>query len=100
MSHTHNSDASKPAVKARSTTCGTHSKEASNPAISTTAMPRDGRDHGDWAKGNSTTANKAHAANIQLTNKGTTAVDGLLVNGLSQGKAMQATKMALRSQRL
>jgi hypothetical protein len=51
------------------------------------------------ANGSSTTANKAHAAIIQLTNNGMTAVDGLLANGLSHGKATHNTKMTLRTKR-
>jgi hypothetical protein len=50
--------------------------------------------------GNSTTANNAQAANIQLTSKGMTAVDGLLVKGLSQGMPMHNTRMALRTHTL
>ena len=45
-------------------------------------------------------ANCAHAASIQLTNKGITAVDGLLANGLSHGRAMHATRTTLRTKML
>jgi hypothetical protein len=40
--------------------------------------------------GKSATNNKAHAAIIQLNNKGSTEVDGGLVKGLSHGSAMHA----------
>jgi hypothetical protein len=53
-----------------------------------------------FTKGNSTTASSAQAANIQLTSKGITAVDGLLANGLSQGMAMHNARMALRTHTL
>jgi hypothetical protein len=41
-------------------------------------------------KGISTTRSNAQAANIQLNNKGITAVEGLLAKGFNQGSATQA----------
>ncbi|BDU56812.1 hypothetical protein LTEGF4_24930 [Limnohabitans sp. TEGF004] len=100
MSHTHIKDASSPIVNARSTTCGTHSIEATNHASNTPHIATSETVQRGFASGSSTTANKAHAAIIQLTNKGMTAVDGLLTKGLSHGKATHNTKMTLRTKRL
>jgi hypothetical protein len=94
------SEATKPAVSARSTTCGTHNNEASSQSNNAPHTKRSVNVQRVFAQGNSTTANNAQAAIIQLTNKGITAVDGLLANGLSQGKATHNTKMMLRTQRL
>ena len=44
----------------------------------------------------STTNSSAHAASIQLTNKGMTEVEGLLVNGLSQGRLKHNINNMLR----
>ena len=99
ISHTHMSDATRPNVNARSTTCGTHNNDASSHTNNTPLTARSNMVQRGLISGNSTTASKAHAAIIQLTNKGITAVDGLLANGLSHGKATHSTKMALRIQR-
>jgi hypothetical protein len=50
--------------------------------------------------GSSATANNAQADSIQLSNKGMTAVDGLLANGFNQGNAKHTTKMMLRTKGL
>jgi hypothetical protein len=92
------SDATNPAVNARSTSCGTQNNEAANQSSNAPQTKRSSHVQRVFTKGNSTTANNAHAAIIQLTNKGITAVDGLLANGLSHGKATHSTKMMLRTQ--
>jgi hypothetical protein len=94
------SEATNPAVNARSTTCGTHSKDVISQANKTPHTTRSVNVQWVFTKGNSTTANSAQAASIQLTNKGITAVDGLLANGLSHGMAMHNTRMALRTHKL
>jgi hypothetical protein len=99
MSHTHIKEATSPIVNARSTTCGTHSNDATNHASNTPHTAISKTVQRGLANGNSTTANKAQAAIIQLTNNGMTAVDGLLANGLSHGKATHNTKMTLRTKR-
>jgi hypothetical protein len=93
------SEATKPAVNARSTTGGPHSSEAANQHNSTPQTTRSVHVQRILTNGSSTTANKVHAASIQLTNKGMTALDGLLANGLSQGKTMHSTNMMLRTKR-
>ena len=99
MIHTHIKEVTSPIVNARSTTCGTHSNEASNHTNNTPHTAASKTVQRGLASGSSTTANKAHAAIIQLTNKGMTAVEGLLANGLSHGKATHNTKMTLRTKR-
>jgi hypothetical protein len=99
MSHTHMSEAIRPIVKARSTTWGTHSNETTNQASNTAHTATSAAVHRALTNGSSTTANKAQAAIIQLTNKGMTAVDGLLAKGLSHGKATHRTRMMLRTKR-
>jgi hypothetical protein len=99
MSHTHIKEATSPIVNARSTTRGTHSSEAINHTSNTPHTAISETAQRGFASGSSTTANKAHAAIIQLTNNGITAVEGLLANGLSHGKATHNTKITLRTQR-
>jgi hypothetical protein len=99
MSHTHIKEATIPIVNARSTTCGTQSNDATNHASNAPHTAISKTAQRGLANGSSTTANKAHAAIIQLTNNGMTAVDGLLANGLSHGKATHNTKMTLRTKR-
>ena len=99
MSHTHIKEATRPIVNARSTACGTHSNEATSHASNTPHTVASETFQRGLANGSSTTANKAHAAIIQLTNNGMTAVDGLLANGLSHGKATHNNKMTLRTKR-
>jgi hypothetical protein len=90
INHTHIKDANNPAVNARSTTTGTQTKEAMSHTLITTSHLRSRRGQGDLIKGISTTRSNAQAANIQLNNKGITAVEGLLAKGFNQGSATQA----------
>jgi hypothetical protein len=96
MSHTHIKEATNPIVNARSTTCGTHSSETASHSNNTLLTTRSVKVQRVFTTGNSTTTNSAQAASIQLTNKGMTAVDGLLANGLSHGMATHSTKMTFR----
>jgi hypothetical protein len=98
MTHSVTNVANNPDVKAASTTSGTHNTEATNPTSHTppaNAHPRVARRTG--LTGKSTTSNKAHALSIQLSSKGTTPVDGLLVKGLSHGKTKHSTSKTLRA---
>ena len=98
ITHTVTSAANKPEVKAASTTSGTHSTEAAsamNHAPPANTHPCDVEVAGSIDK--STTNNKAQAPNIQLSNKGTTPVEGLLAKGLSHGKTKHSSNKTLRA---
>jgi hypothetical protein len=97
MSHTLMSDATSPIVNARSTTCGIQSNDVANQTNKAAHTATSGVVHRGLTNGSSTTASNAQAAIIQLTNKGMTAVEGLLAKGLSHGKATHKTRMMLRT---
>jgi hypothetical protein len=98
IAHIVTAAANKPAVKAASTTSGTHNTDAATATSHTpptNAHPRDGGATGTVGK--STTSNKAQAHNIQLSSKGTTPVDGLLAKGFNHGNTKQSNSKALRT---
>jgi hypothetical protein len=88
--------ASKPKVRAWSTTAGTRHKALPTQQANPTISKRPALDMVGCNKGNSKTSKAKQATHIQLKSKGMTAVEGLAVNGLSHGKVMQAINKALR----
>jgi hypothetical protein len=79
-------------------TSGTQSKEASSAVSHTLTLKAHPRvDGAAYVAGRSTSSNKAQALSIQLNNSGTTAVDGLFVNGFSHGKTKHSNNKTLRA---
>jgi hypothetical protein len=98
MTHKVTNVANNPAVSAASTTSGSHSTDVTKAANHTPPAQDQNRDEElTDVHCRSTTSNNAQALNIQLSNSGTTDVDGLLVKGLSHGKTMHSQSKALRA---